>query len=197
MIWEDYLNSQWYDWRGSGASEERLERPAWRSQFLTEHALVDPGPPSPEELQAMRTLRGSLRELTSRISDSVRVEEAPPLSDTDFACLNSALVSSPYTKRLSFGNGALSLVEIPSESGWQGIMAKIAASYADSLAHGELERFRICDNPDCRWIYYDTTRNRSKRYCDDKCCGNLMKVRRFRERAKTASTTSRRKKDEK
>ncbi|MDT3426149.1 putative RNA-binding Zn ribbon-like protein [Paenibacillus forsythiae] len=45
-------------------------------------------------------------------------------------------------------------------------------------------RFRICDNPDCRWAYYDDTRNRSKRYCDDKACGNLMKVRRFRARKK-------------
>ncbi|WP_141639042.1 CGNR zinc finger domain-containing protein, partial [Paenibacillus riograndensis] len=39
-------------------------------------------------------------------------------------------------------------------------------------------------NPDCLWVYYDDTRNRSKRYCDDKMCGNLMKVRRFRARKK-------------
>jgi predicted RNA-binding Zn ribbon-like protein len=40
------------------------------------------------------------------------------------------------------------------------------------------------ENADCLWVYYDDTRNRSKRYCDDKACGNLMKVRRFRARKK-------------
>ena len=52
--------------------------------------------------------------------------------------------------------------------------------FAQTLAEGEASRIRICDNPDCLWVYYDRTRNRSKRYCDDRACGNLMKVRRFR-----------------
>lgn len=60
----------------------------------------------------------------------------------------------------------------------------MAAAYADMLAAGGAERLRVCDNPDCKWIYYDETKNRSKRYCDDKACGNLLKVRRFRERAR-------------
>jgi predicted RNA-binding Zn ribbon-like protein len=66
-------------------------------------------------------------------------------------------------------------------------MAEIAASFARTLADGEKSRLRICDNPDCLWVYYDDTRNRSKRYCDDKMCGNLLKVRRFRARQKGSS----------
>ena len=38
-------------------------------------------------------------------------------------------------------------------------------------------------------LYYDDTRNRSKRYCDDKMCGNLMKVRRFRRRKAQSSNS--------
>ncbi|MNW66741.1 CGNR zinc finger [compost metagenome] len=63
-------------------------------------------------------------------------------------------------------------------------MAEIASSFAAALVEKETSRFRICENPDCLWVYYDDTRNRSKRYCDDKLCGNLMKVRRFRARKK-------------
>jgi len=36
----------------------------------------------------------------------------------------------------------------------------------------------------------DDTRNRSKRYCDDKLCGNLTKVRRFRARKKAEATAA-------
>jgi predicted RNA-binding Zn ribbon-like protein len=67
---------------------------------------------------------------------------------------------------------------------WPNVMAEIAASFAETISEGEPSRIRICNNPNCLWIYYDDTRNRSKRYCDDKLCGNLMKVRRFRARKK-------------
>jgi predicted RNA-binding Zn ribbon-like protein len=67
---------------------------------------------------------------------------------------------------------------------WTHVQAEIAASMAQMMAEDEPSRIRICDNPNCLWVYYDDTRNRSKRYCDDKLCGNLMKVRRFRARQK-------------
>ena len=66
---------------------------------------------------------------------------------------------------------------------------EIAGSFAQATQQGELSRFRICTNPDCLWVYYDDTRNRSKRYCDDKMCGNLMKVRRFRAKKSESSNS--------
>ncbi|MNI89783.1 CGNR zinc finger [compost metagenome] len=67
---------------------------------------------------------------------------------------------------------------------WTQVMAEVAASLAKTLIDGEIGRIRVCDNPDCRWVFYDDTRNRTKKYCEDKTCGNLMKVRRFRARKK-------------
>ncbi|XEC93808.1 CGNR zinc finger domain-containing protein [Paenibacillus tarimensis] len=40
----------------------------------------------------------------------------------------------------------------------------------------------------CRWIYDDESRSRTRSRCDDKRCGNLIKVRRFRERRKAKGT---------
>ncbi|UOK61501.1 CGNR zinc finger domain-containing protein [Paenibacillus sp. OVF10] len=34
-------------------------------------------------------------------------------------------------------------------------------------------------------MFYDDTRSRTQKYCDDKMCGNLMKVRRFRAKRKS------------
>jgi len=73
---------------------------------------------------------------------------------------------------------------VPLRPGWPAFMGGIAASFADTLAEGGGQRVRICGNPDCRWVFSDDTRSRTKRYCEDKSCGNLMKVRRFRSRSK-------------
>jgi predicted RNA-binding Zn ribbon-like protein len=43
-----------------------------------------------------------------------------------------------------------------------------------------IERVRACDNPDCRWLFLDTSKNRTRRWCDMKLCGNRMKARRFK-----------------
>lgn len=41
-------------------------------------------------------------------------------------------------------------------------------------------RIRACDNPECRWLFLDTSKNHTRRWCDMKICGNRMKARRFK-----------------
>jgi predicted RNA-binding Zn ribbon-like protein len=45
---------------------------------------------------------------------------------------------------------------------------------------------RICEAPDCIWLFFDTSRNHSRRWCDMKQCGNRMKARRHYQRARDA-----------
>jgi predicted RNA-binding Zn ribbon-like protein len=40
-------------------------------------------------------------------------------------------------------------------------------------------RLKICGNPDCERLFFDTSKNRTGRWCDE-ACGNRMRVRRFR-----------------
>lgn len=44
-------------------------------------------------------------------------------------------------------------------------------------------RVRICEAPDCLWLFFDASRNRSRRWCDMRQCGNRMKARRYYARA--------------
>jgi predicted RNA-binding Zn ribbon-like protein len=62
------------------------------------------------------------------------------------------------------------------------IFQAVAASAAELLTSNDLSRLRRCGGPDCGWLFLDTTRNRSRRWCDMKDCGNLAKVRRYRQR---------------
>ena len=59
----------------------------------------------------------------------------------------------------------------------------------DAVAEGTWPRLKAC--PDCRWAFYDHTRNGSKRWCLmgsagpwTRGCGNIAKVRRHRQRAR-------------
>lgn len=177
-LWSDFLNSEWHDWRGSGRSEDRLEKPAWQERLLSDWLLTAPVPMPAEEALAMRDFRERLHALTVKLAKGGSMDEA------DWQLLNEQLALDAVSRRLSGEPGAVRLELVPVTEDWRHVRAEIAASFGETLLHGETARIRVCDNPDCRWFFYDDTRNRTKKYCDDKMCGNLMKVRRFRARKK-------------
>lgn len=55
---------------------------------------------------------------------------------------------------------------------------------ADLLTDGDLARVKECDNDDCTWLFVDRSKNRSRRWCDMKDCGNRAKARRHYRRTK-------------
>jgi len=71
---------------------------------------------------------------------------------------------------------------VPSAEGWDWVLAQIALAFASLLTGGDKSRVKICLNQDCRWIFYDTTKARTRRWCSDKVCGNRDRVRRARAR---------------
>jgi len=45
-------------------------------------------------------------------------------------------------------------------------------------------RVHLCEAPDCEWLFYDGSKNRSRRWCDMRQCGNRMKARRHHARGR-------------
>jgi predicted RNA-binding Zn ribbon-like protein len=60
----------------------------------------------------------------------------------------------------------------------------LAASAVDLLRAGPLDRLKVCDV--CPWLFIDTSRNRSRRWCSMSECGGRLKMKRYRERRATA-----------
>ena len=65
------------------------------------------------------------------------------------------------------------------------------AAVVAAVGAGTWKRMKAC--PDCRWVFYDSTRNGSKRWClmyaggpDGRACGTIAKVRRYRARQASA-----------
>ncbi|MBO7742722.1 ABATE domain-containing protein [Paenibacillus sp. MWE-103] len=179
MLWDDFLNSLHHDWRGDGAIDDRLDRADWLAGWLGGYGLSAPVPPSAEELRALKRMRDELHGMAAGFAAGAAPSEA------DLATLNAYMAASAVVRRLTASeDGGLRIGHIPAGDGWTAAQAEIAASMARMIAAGDPSRVRICQNPSCLWVYYDETRNRSKRYCDDKMCGNLLKVRRFRAKRK-------------
>ncbi|WP_109489052.1 CGNR zinc finger domain-containing protein [Occallatibacter savannae] len=51
--------------------------------------------------------------------------------------------------------------------------AELATSEQMSLA-------RQCGSEECRWLFIDTSKNHTRRWCNMKICGNRMKARRYK-----------------
>jgi predicted RNA-binding Zn ribbon-like protein len=58
----------------------------------------------------------------------------------------------------------------------------LARSAAQLLTSSAMDQVHLCRSETCRWLFYDTSKNHSRRWCDMKVCGNRMKARRFQER---------------
>ncbi len=56
----------------------------------------------------------------------------------------------------------------------------LAQNAEELLTSGAMDKVRACAKPDCRWLFLDTSKNHTRRWCDMKLCGNRMKARRFK-----------------
>jgi predicted RNA-binding Zn ribbon-like protein len=72
-----------------------------------------------------------------------------------------------------FSAGALSLDRL---------LWSIGRAAVELLTSDDLGLVRECAADDCGWLFFDRSRNRSRRWCNMQVCGNRDKVRRFRRR---------------
>jgi predicted RNA-binding Zn ribbon-like protein len=66
------------------------------------------------------------------------------------------------------------------------IAAHLAMGLAELMVAGESGRLRSCASPACRDVFLDESRNRSRRYCDSRTCGNRLHVAAYRARKAAA-----------
>ena len=129
----------------------------------------------------MKDLRRTIREIVDHMAAGTAVPRHL------LQKLNSVMAGSPVVRRVEKTPGGYVLSAVPQESGLRSMTAEIASSFAETLAQGEPSRIKVCENPACLWVYYDKSKNRSRRWCEGNTgCGNLMKVRRFRARKRNS-----------
>jgi predicted RNA-binding Zn ribbon-like protein len=116
-------------------------------------------PPRRNELDAIRELRESIRQVIEAGDEQVAAER-----------LNDLLETYGASPRVSTHSGMPHLHFEPLESEmvcWLG--AVTAMGLASVLVEHGVERFGACDSGTCIDVYIDTSRNRSRRHCSNTC----------------------------
>ncbi len=130
-----------------------------------------------EDLFAVRALRDRIRPVFASVDD----ESAARI-------INSLISQAPVTPRLTDHDGYDFHVHYFSEGA--SLVDHLAIdggmALAQVLSAGERERLRLCEAPNCSQALVDLSRNRSKRYCDARTCGNRLHVAAYRSRQKAA-----------
>ncbi len=180
-LWAELINSDWRDYRGSGRREDRLDNDAWLAPFLARCGWQAARLPGKADRRRLIRLRTTLK----RMVDAIR--ERHPVAQKDLAVLNRILSRAPRVQRLEWQRGGWRVSTLATARGISRVEAELACSFASLLAEADPTRIKVCANPDCGWVMYDASHNRTRRWCEARECGNLIKVRRFRQRRRAAA----------
>src|SRR5258705_12258873 len=101
----------------------------------------------------------------------------------DLASINAHVATSFSGARLRPSRGRLELAFEPHGQSplAEPILTPVIRAAIELLTSDGLARVRLCADASCAWLFLDTTRSGTRRWCDMKECGNRNKVRRFRE----------------
>lgn len=187
----DFTNTVgWHD-SSEGSSEwltsyEALVNWSFHADILEEqqaHALLNRAMDYPSEARRVLDKAIKLREAIYRIFSSISNDEKP--TSIDLSILNEALSKAYGMLQVVPGENHFALKFINDEKTLDGMLPPIVQSTANILiSEKELNRVKKCEGTPCGWLFMDTSRNRSRRWCSMEDCGNRAKARRFYERKK-------------
>ncbi|WP_424186711.1 CGNR zinc finger domain-containing protein [Actinokineospora sp. G85] len=158
------------------AGTDELASPDALGQWLHRSGLA-PAPcavTAQDHAQAVR-LRTAVRDLLD--ADGPRV---PTEADADAALWQLPLRVSLAALRPGATGGVL--VADRGLAPVRAALAELAAALATVLVTGEVARVKRCHAHDCAWVFWDSSKNRSRRWCSMRVCGNRAKARRYAAR---------------
>ncbi len=172
---EDFLNTldeRRFERRGRRhAGGDLLATEADLAAWLVGRGLLPPDEPVDRESFALalalrRALRGAL------------AARAGQQQETDH---DAAAVLRSLPLRLELDPAGEAVLR-PAEAGVRGALAVLAADIAAAAAAGVWPRLKMCGHVDCRWVFYDGSRNGRGRWCAMDVCGNRAKTHAYRQR---------------
>ena len=145
--------------------------------FVDRHDVSGVGRLRRTDVDAVRDVAGRLRQVFAGADETESAE-----------VVNGLLAESAATPQLTAHDGyPLHLHHFaPGAAVAEHLAADCAMALAVVLAAGEGPRLRLC-GAGCGRVLVDLSRNRNRRYCDDRSCGNRVHVAAYRARHRSAS----------
>src|SRR5690606_18444371 len=131
-------------------------------------------------VERARVLRDALQSIFSTVAGTGE----PP--EGDIEVLNGFLAEGMRHRRLERDERCCGWTWSAGDEPLSQMLWPIVNEAAELLVDGELDRLKTCGNESCAWLFLDLSRDRSRRWCDMKDCGNRAKARRHYARRKDA-----------
>jgi predicted RNA-binding Zn ribbon-like protein len=135
-----------------------------------------------DEAAAVLAKSLELREALYRIFVAHTKGRVPPKED--LAVLNSVLGRLTNGAQVVHQAGRFEWQWKVDENALEAPLANIALSAVDLMTSENYKWVGQCADEDgCGWLFVDTSKNHSRRWCDINDCGNRAKQRRYQKRA--------------
>lgn len=146
--------------------------------FAERHLISGVGELGEKDLRAVQDVRSRFAEIF-----------AAPDARTAADLVNRLVAAAGTTPQLTNHDGYDWHVHYfaPDASVSDHLAADCGMALAFIVVAGEQERLRRCEAPDCRRAFVDLSRNRSRRYCSSRTCGNRLHVAAYRARRREAA----------
>jgi predicted RNA-binding Zn ribbon-like protein len=119
-----------------------------------------------------------LREAAAAVLYSILDERSPPASAIQR--LQECAREAKQYEELHWDGSKLEWAVPHSPAPPEFPLCVLSLNTAEFVTSEKMSLLRQCGNAECRWLFIDTSKNHTRRWCDMKICGNRMKARRFK-----------------
>jgi predicted RNA-binding Zn ribbon-like protein len=164
------------------ASYDDLLRFASQSELLTEGQT--------KKLRRLQASQGERAKVLQQVKELREAMAAVAYAQLDGRDLPApALVTLEKSFKQADSHRHLAADHLQVAWNWRGLDGQVVAplwllaqTTADFLLSDGPSQLRGCASDNCRWLFIDTSKNHTRRWCDMKVCGNRMKARRYNAR---------------
>ena len=129
-------------------------------------------------LESEKVFRRVLRFRTSVYRIFKSVVNGKEIPKKDLAVLNNELSRAMSKAEIYYHEGEL--IWDWNNNSLERILFLVSRTAAQLLTSSDREKLKCCSGETCGWLFYDTSKNNRRQWCDMRDCGNLAKARRFR-----------------
>jgi predicted RNA-binding Zn ribbon-like protein len=169
LLVQAFLNTRYLQGDSDLLSDPETARP-WLvgARLLPRTATV-----TAVELQLARSVRECIRSLLgSQRGEAHGAVALEPLRE----------LADAHSARLTVDDHGRLRLDNPRHDDLGDGMFDLLLIVGDAQADGSWRRLKVCGNSECRWVFYDRSRNRQGHWCEMAVCGNRLKNRALRAR---------------
>jgi predicted RNA-binding Zn ribbon-like protein len=187
----DFANTM--SWRRSASPIERLasyaDLASWARQvgLISESEEASLCADATSDPRRSRRIMGRARSLRGAIFDTFAALSEGRIPMEEIGSLEPSIQQAVVHSELARDVSSYRWEPLAVGDRMQRVLYAIACSAGDLLTSTDISRIGQCSGPDCRWLWVDRTRNKSRRWCDMKVCGNRVKAQRHYQRARQAA----------